>query len=93
MEVESYVPEIESVPEPKTEAPTLIVEDIADDDIEDETDAFFSRVKGRSTGDIANVHGELADEAWGGLPKVLLRPVQSCTPSVPDKPRFLRRDP
>jgi len=69
MEVESYVPEIESVPEPKTEAPTLIVEDIADDDIEDETDAFFSRVKGRSTGDIANVHGELADEAWGGAAK------------------------
>lgn len=66
MEVESHVQETESVPEPEIEGPTLIVEDIADDDLEDATDAFFSRVKGRSSGDIANVHGELADEAWGG---------------------------
>jgi len=66
MEVESHIQETESVPEPEIEGPTLIVEDIADDDLEDATDAFFSRVKGRSSGDIANVHGELADEAWGG---------------------------
>ena len=66
MEVESHIQETESVPGPEIEGPTLIVEDIADDDLEDATDAFFSRVKGRSSGDIANVHGELADEAWGG---------------------------
>lgn len=66
MEVESHIQETESVPEPEIEGPTLIVEDIADDDLEDATDAFFSRVKGRSSGDITNVHGELADEAWGG---------------------------
>ena len=66
MEVESHIQETESVPEPEIEGPTLIVEDIADDDIEDATDAFFSRVKGRSSGNIANVHGEFADEAWGG---------------------------
>ena len=68
MKVESHVQESEKTPEPdlEPETPSILVEEITDDDIEDSTDAFFNRVKGRSTGDIANIHGELADEAWGG---------------------------
>ena len=51
---------------PEPEKPAIIVEEITEDDLEDETDAFFNRVKGRSKGRISNIHGEVADEAWGG---------------------------
>jgi len=56
----------EDILPPEPEEPAIIVEEITEDDLEDETDAFFNRVKGRSKGRISNIHGEVADEAWGG---------------------------
>ncbi len=56
----------EEILPPEPEEPAIIVEEITEDDLEDETDAFFDRVKGRSKGRISNIHGEVADEAWGG---------------------------
>ena len=57
--------EVEAAPVSEPERPTIIVEEITDDDIEDDVDAFFNRVKGRSKGEFTNIHGKLAEDAWG----------------------------
>lgn len=61
MKVESH-----SIPPPQQqeEAPKLIIEEIHEDDQISEVDAFFDRVRGRSTGAFNDPHGELAQEAW-----------------------------
>lgn len=63
MKVESH-----SIPPPQEqeEAPKLIIEEIHEDDQIPDVDAFFDRVRGRSTGAFNDPHGELAEQAWSG---------------------------
>ena len=51
-------------PQEQEEAPKLIIEEIHEDDQVSNVDAFFDRVRGRSTGGFTDPQGELAEQAW-----------------------------